>query len=449
MTSEVHVSLADNIIPKLRPVFKDKEHTHLILTSGRAGTKSSFAAIRIILDIIADDNCSIVVVRKFHNKLKKTVYKEILRAITRLKLPKDDFKITVSPMEIKYKPNGNTIYFTGNDSIDDTKGMIDESRPIKYVVIDELTEFFDKGDGEDELLNIEATFSRGNDDVFQILYLFNPPKNPNAPIMAWLAKMILRPDVSHTHTDYRDVPIKWLGKKLLESAMQLKESDEKLFNWIWLGICTGIDELIYYMFDRDKHVKQPGGYYDYLGIAIDYGQQNATTYQGFGLSTVRRCVEGVGEYYHSGRETGKQKSPSDYAADFISFVLEIEQKTGSKVLYVFIDPSAQGLAEEIKKIMPGIRIKNAQNAVQLGIDRVKICLDYGVLSISQEQENLRKEFGLYSFEKKSIERGQEVPLKLNDHCLDCLRYLIMGFWKQIRRFLPAGVEKSDVDIEPD
>lgn len=47
-------------------------------------------------------------------------------------------------MEIKYKPNGNTIYFTGNDSIDDTKGMIDESRPIKLVEVDELTEFLIK-----------------------------------------------------------------------------------------------------------------------------------------------------------------------------------------------------------------------------------------------------------------------------------------------------------------
>ena len=47
-------------------------------------------------------------------------------------------------MEIRYLKNGNTIYFTGNDSIDDTKGMIDENKPIKLVILDELTEFFDK-----------------------------------------------------------------------------------------------------------------------------------------------------------------------------------------------------------------------------------------------------------------------------------------------------------------
>ena len=59
--------------------------------------------------------------RKFHNKLYKTVYKEFLRAIKRLGISKKKFKITKSPMQITYKKNGNTIYFTGNDSIDDTK----------------------------------------------------------------------------------------------------------------------------------------------------------------------------------------------------------------------------------------------------------------------------------------------------------------------------------------
>lgn len=53
------------------------------------------------------------------------------------------------------------MYFAGSDGIDDTKGIIDEERPIKLVIIDEATEFFDDGEGEDEILNIEATFARG------------------------------------------------------------------------------------------------------------------------------------------------------------------------------------------------------------------------------------------------------------------------------------------------
>lgn len=125
------VRISDIIIPKYLPIFNNTKYRHIILTSGRAGTKSSYAAIRADYQIVADDKGSVVVLRKHHNKLRKTVYKEMLRGIARLGISKDWFRITKSPMEISYKKNGSTIYFSGSDGIDDTKGIIDEERPIK------------------------------------------------------------------------------------------------------------------------------------------------------------------------------------------------------------------------------------------------------------------------------------------------------------------------------
>ena len=166
-----------------------------------------------------------VVLRKHHNKLRKTVYKEMLRGIGRLQIPKKKYHITKSPMEITYKKHNTAIYFSGSDGIDDTKGIIDEDKPIKLVIIDEATEFFDDGEGEDELANIEATFVRGNSSGFQMIYLYNPPKNPNAPINEWCKKMELREDCIHIHTDYRDVPEGWLGQDLIDSAEAMRAAD--------------------------------------------------------------------------------------------------------------------------------------------------------------------------------------------------------------------------------
>jgi len=449
MTSTRTVRLSEQIIPKLHEAFLDKQHTHIIITSGRAATKSSEGALKLVFETVNDPDCSSVAMRKFHNKIRKTIFREVLRAINRLQIPSNRFNVTVSPFEVRYKKTGSTIYFTGNDSIDDTKGMIDETRPIKYVLIDELTEFFERGEGEDELLNIEATFARGNDDVFQIIYLFNPPKNPNAQIMTWLGKMKQRPDVLHIHIDYRDVPEAWLGQKLIDAATQLKQSDPRMYNWLWLGQSIGIDELIYYMFsarhvgrqpaDKDSKPISP----DLVGIGVDYGQQNATTYQAFGLWYQEKRVCGLGEYYHSGRKTGHQRSPSEYAQDFVKFVDRIEKQYSCTVQYAFIDPSAQGLAEEIKRAIPRIIIRDAQNAVALGISRVQKALTFNVLSISPAQKELIKEFGLYSYDKRSIERGKEEPIKENDHCQDALRYCIMGLWKQIKRFLPFDDDNEE------
>jgi hypothetical protein len=259
--------------------------------------------------------------------------------------------------------------------------------------------------------------------------------------MVWLEKMKIRPDVCHVHSDYRDVPLEWLGRKLLESAEQLRISDIKLFNWIWLGLCIGIDELIYYMFSG-SHIKEPPRDKqnkiispDRIGIGVDYGQMNATTFEAYGLWTNEKRVCGIGEYYHSGKKTGHQRSPSEYAKDFLEFVQNIERKYDCLVRYVYIDPSAKGLAEEIKRVLPRILVMDAQNSVALGISRVQKCLIYNIMSI-WEQPELEKEFGLYSYDKKSIERGKEEPIKESDHCQDATRYCIMGMWKQIRRFLP-------------
>ena len=437
------------MIPKYLQIFNNKKIKHIILTSGRAGTKSSYAAIRTDYQIVSEPHGSAVVLRKHHNKLRKTVYKEMLRGINRLGISKKKFTITKSPMEITYKKYGTTIYFSGSDGIDDTKGIIDEDKPIKLVVLDELTEFFDDGEGEDELSNIEATFVRGNSSGFQ---MDNPPKNPNAPINQWCKKMEKRDDCIHIHTDYRDVPVKWLGQDLIASAEAMKQADEKMYRWVWLGEAVGVDELIYYMFgDRHRQKPDPDRRYDRIYIGGDYGQQNATTFQAFGLDSYRKKFPGLGEYYHSGRETGKQKSPSEYAKDLVEFMNNLHELYENRVFYIFLDPSAKGLAEEVRRATRTgldyqVILRNAENDVGLGISRVQKALCFDIMSVSPKQENAVREFGTYEYDKKSIEKGKEVPVKESDHCMDAIRYVVMGVWKRLKHWLPREVQDDKADI---
>lgn len=447
MTCRRQVRLSEQIIPKYWDTFNDDSIMHKIFTSGRAGTKSSRGAIKAVYKVISEPDCSVVIIRKFHNKLRKTVYKETLRAINRLGLDKKDFKITASPMEIKYLKNGNTIYFTGNDSLDDTKGMIDENKPIKLVEVDEVTEFFDRGDGEDELVNIEATFVRGNNEDFCMEYYFNPPRNPKAPVMQWAGKMEGRPDCIRIHTDYRDVPAEWLGDKLLASADQMKVSDSKMYDWLWLGECTGLEDLIYYMFDEKIHVIDPDKdmlqFVKYLVIGVDYGQMNATTFQCFGLDYKNRRLLGIDEFYHSGRESGHQMSPSDYAKEFETFKNKVEKETGKRVSFTYIDPSARGLQEEIKRLCTGVQIVGPDNTVNLGITRVQKMFSLRHLFISPKQKHLIAEMYLYEWNPDALDKGKEVPIKDHDHCMDAMRYAVMGLWRYIRMLLPEMNDKED------
>lgn len=445
------VRISEIIIPKYHEIFNNKSYKHIILTSGRAGTKSSYAAIRANYQIVSDAHGSVVVLRKHHNKLRKTVYKEMLRGINRLKIPKNRFNITKSPMEITYKKYGTTIYFSGSDGIDDTKGIIDEDTPIKLVILDELTEFFDDGEGEDELTNIEATFVRGNSSGFQMIYLYNPPKNPNAPINQWCKKMEERSDCIHIHTDYRDVPVEWLGQDLIDVAEEMMRTDMKMYRWVWLGESTGVEDLIYYMFNSEDHIYNSSDYekaskeaIGEIGIGVDYGQQNATVFEAAGIDYENQILRGLKEYYHSGRDAGKQKSPSEYAKDLKQFCEELEKEYNRVVSYIFIDPSAAGLIEEMRRQLPHISIVSAKNDVKLGISRVQKFLSLKRLQISTDQKYLIKEMGIYQYDPKSIESGKEVPLKVNDHAQDAWRYLVVGMWKQIVYMLPMS-ERGDED----
>ena len=102
MRQEKQINISDIIIPKYMPIFNSTKK-HVILTSGRAGTKSSYAGIRASFQTISDNGGSVVVLRKRHNKIRKTVYKEMLRGINRLGMSKNRFKIGITPMEITYK----------------------------------------------------------------------------------------------------------------------------------------------------------------------------------------------------------------------------------------------------------------------------------------------------------------------------------------------------------
>ena len=88
---------------------------------------------------------------------------------------------------------------------------------------------------------------------------------------------------------------------------------------------------------------------------------------------------------------------------------------------LFLDPSAKGLQEEIKRACRSagvpVAVRDAENDVKLGISRVQKVLTFQLLSISQQQTNAINEFGIYEYDPKSIEKGREEPVKLDDHCV--------------------------------
>ena len=136
------------------------------------------------------------------------------RALKRLHLKEGiDYEAFKSPLEI-HLSNKNNIYFAGADDYEKVKGMIDEDTPIKILWFEELTEF----DSPDDIDQIIATFTRGNDDWFIVLYSFNPPKNKFHWVNQWTERMAQRKDCMVTQSDYRTVPEKMAWKNIYRTS---------------------------------------------------------------------------------------------------------------------------------------------------------------------------------------------------------------------------------------
>ena len=83
------VTAADIVLPKFHDVLGDvmrHGHTHYWLHGGRGSTKSSFISLCIVLLIVAFPQTNAVVVRRFGNTLRDSVYQQILWAISALGL---------------------------------------------------------------------------------------------------------------------------------------------------------------------------------------------------------------------------------------------------------------------------------------------------------------------------------------------------------------------------
>ena len=411
------VNIRDLIAPHFWNTFNSKK-PHQIYAGGRASTKTSQLAIKIDEFNLEYIECNAIIIKRYQNTIRNSVFKEIKRALKRLGLQEEiDYKATVSPFQIHIFQTGNNIYFAGGDDYEKVKGFIDEDAPIKLGWFEELTEF----DEPDQIDQIVATFSRGNDDWFCVLYSYNPPKNRFHWVNVWADKMKLRDDVLYSHTDYRTVPEKWLGKKFIEEAERLKQYDEKRYRWIYLGEVIGIEGLIYnpdlFKIKDQNYIKENKLKCLYIDLAIDAGYStSATTCLAIGYMSDGEWYL-LDTYYYSPVEQSSKKAPSDFADDIFNFRVSVSKEYQALIDNETIDSAETALVNEMFKKF-GINLHkvnkgNESNAKEKLIDFSQDFLATNKFNIINNNNNkiFLKETKEYMWIPESIEKGKPMPDK--------------------------------------
>lgn len=410
---ERNINIKDIISPSFWNIFNSKK-PYIILEGGRGSTKTSMCSLKLVYHCLSEEKCSAIVLRKYQNTLRNSVFKEIKKASSRLGLIENkDYIANVSPMKITFY-NGNSIYFAGTDDIEKLKGFIDETRPIKILWIEEASEFED----EDDFQQTIATFSRGNNDYFIAIFSFNPPKNKYSFINEWEEKMKTRKDVLVSHTDYRTVPSDWLGKMFIDEAERLKKYDEKRYRWIYLGEVIGIEGLIYnpdlFIIEKPDYIEKNNLRIIYVDFSTDCGHQTSATSCGaYGYATDGRWYR-LDSYYYSPHEKARKKAPSELSQDLFNFRTYICKKYKTIVDVETID-SAEGALRNQYFAMFGVNL----HPVNKGKDKEELIeysqdfIDSGKYVILDTPNNWIhiKEMKNYMWKKDSVEKGKPEPDK--------------------------------------
>lgn len=87
---------------------------YVVCKGSRASKKSKTTALWIIANMMKYPEANTLVIRKTYRTLKDSCFTELKWAIHRLQVD-DYWEIKESPLEMKYKPTGQKIYFRGLD----------------------------------------------------------------------------------------------------------------------------------------------------------------------------------------------------------------------------------------------------------------------------------------------------------------------------------------------
>lgn len=247
--------------------------------------------------------------------------------------------------------------------------------------------------------------------------------NPQGPMhwfkVNWIDKAIEK-NIIYLHLTMEDN---------LSLSEKIKERYRSMYIGIFfkryiLGLWIMAEGAIYPEFNQEIHCIKENEVPDDLEaiyIPSDYGITNPMVYLKCGLKHIKNTPHFyiIDEYYNVKKDGSK--TDVKFLDDYNSF------KRGINIKDTIIDPSATSLINLFRQ--NNIHVKSANNSVIDGINNVSMWLTQCRIHIVKNKcPNLINEFSSYAWNEKASQKGEDEPLKENDHALDALRYLIQTLY---------------------
>lgn len=192
------------------------------------------------------------------------------------------------------------------------------------------------------------------------------------------------------------------------------------------GLWVGAEGQVFDMFDEDVHVVDIlPEMQRWVGLGVDVGTVNPTHAVLLGLG-VDGNLYAAAEWRYAGGETKRRLTDLEYSERIRAWLRDLRiqgaPRAGVRPEYVVVDPSAASFIQQLHR--DGLNPYPADNSVLDGIRQVGSLFVGGSLKVHRSCRQLIEELQTYAWDEKATEKGEDKPLKADDHGPDALRYVV-------------------------
>lgn len=205
-----------------------------------------------------------------------------------------------------------------------------------------------------------------------------------------------------------------------------------------LGHWVAAEGAIFDNFDLRRHVVPDARVpliTRWLSLGVDYGTTNPFAAELIGVGADRRLYV-VSEFWYDSRIRRRSKTDAEYSADLFAWLDDVRipqtDIRGVRADWTCVDPSAASFIAQLWR--DGITPTPADNSVVDGIRNVSSLITRDRFRVAKSCRYLIDEFPGYSWSDEHALKGEDVPIKVDDHALDAVRYGIQTtevVWRQL------------------
>ncbi len=364
-------------------------HRFRVVNCGRRTGKTTLAILEMVAKAVHKPDSQIAYIAPTYQQARDIAWQELKK----IALPAAS-NVNESRLEITLKTvNGSTSHISlrGWESIETLRGQ-----RFDFIVIDEIASMRNWDTNWEEVIRPTLTDRKG-----EVLFI-STPKGFNH-FYELYNKQDEDSDYKSFHfTTYDNphIPPEEIGKAQSEMT-------EDRFAQEYLADFRKTEGLVYKEFNRERHVyndDKPGTIERLVGI--DWGYTNPTA--------VYLIEKDTDAHFWISNEYYERKKTTD---DIIEYAASLR---GNKY---YPDPAEPDRIEMLRR--KGVNVMEVSKDIEAGIDSVRELFKANRLHIHKSCKNLIAELETYSYPKKKPDNNEpELPIKENDHALDCIRYVL-------------------------